>query len=320
MTRTSCRSLSWGVGSALTALCVLCPLDARAAGARRSDPSVRGALQRLAERVDGLERENRSLRQEVSTLRGQFQATTPAVSALQQQVPQADQRITAVEKKVAADAAKVADVEKKARELPYEIGFRTGYGSAPFGLPGGFDWNAYLNHRLVSQEDGIPYGDLTGEIAIGLLQGNHRPLTVTTLAGTPLEHPVKTQASEELAIVMPTLQYHMRGFRLLNPYFLAGPALAITVAQLRPLNAGQLPLPPEARKRGLPTVGTAHVFAGGVFGAGLKLGLSLLASAIDLPVLSPILERTRVGPEFRYHIIENGEDFFEYTGGIGIGW
>ncbi len=39
--------------------------------------------------------------------------------------------------------------------------------------PGGFFYGAFINDRLFTQEDGIPYGDVSGELMAGVVLGNH---------------------------------------------------------------------------------------------------------------------------------------------------
>jgi hypothetical protein len=97
-----------------------------------------------------------------------MQATAQPVATLQEQIPQLQ--------------AELSDVKVKQRSIPLEVGFRTGWSESPYGMPGGFYYAAFLNHRLLSHEDGVPGGFLAGEMLVGWTQGNHANTTANLLS------------------------------------------------------------------------------------------------------------------------------------------
>ncbi len=306
--------------------CLLFPTRARAGSSAGSDPSVKQVLRQVEQRLDTVEQENRSLREQVLELRQQVNTQAPTVSAMQQHLtqtmPQTEQRVANMEKMQEASDRQIATLTQHV-ESPFKgsgLGFRAGWSEVPFDLPGGFFWDMHLGHRLFEEQDGIPWGDINGELAIGLIEGNQEPATVTTLAGTPLQHPVNTQASATLVTVAPTVRYTLRKLEPFEPTLFAGPEVLINVFETRPLNAGQLPLPPELRQKGIPTIGSGHVFAGAVFGADLQYRLSDIASALNIPQAGRFFSKVTLGPEWQYHAMENGENFQSYSGEITIGF
>lgn len=316
--------ISW-LAATLLMGCLLIPTSARA-GSTAGDPSVKQMLRQVEQRLDTVEQENQSLRQQVLELRQQVNTQAPTVSAMQQHMtqvmPQTEQRVANIEREQEASDQQVASLKQKV-ESPFKgsaLGFRAGWSEVPFDLPGGFFWDMHLGHRLFEQRDGIPFGDINGELAIGLIQGNHEPITLSTLAGTPLAHPVNTQADVSLVTVAPTVRYTLRALEPFEPTVFAGPEILINLFEFSPLNAGQLPIPPQLSQRGIPTIGSGHVFAGAVFGADLQYRLSDIASALNIPASERFFSKITVGPEWRYHAMENGENFQSYSGEITIGF
>ena len=310
--------ISW-LAVALVVGCAFFPTRAHA-------QSTKQLLQRMEQRLDTVEQENRSLREQVLELKQQVSTQAPTVSAMQQHMtqvmPKTEQQIADMEKMQEASDQQLASL-KRQQESPFKgsgLGFRAGWSEVPFDLPGGFYWDAHLGHRLFEQKDGIPFGDINGELAIGLIQGNHESITVSTLAGTPLAHPVNTQADVSLVTIDPTVRYTLRALEPFEPTVFAGPEVLINLFEFSPLNAGQLPIPPQLRQKGIPTIGTGHVFAGGVFGADLQYRLSDVASALHIHEFSRFFSKITLGPEWRYHAMENGENFQSYSGEITIGF
>ncbi len=292
--------------------------DAYAAGAKGSSANVTQTLQRLEQRLDTVEQENRALKEQVLELK---QQVTPAVTTMQE-MPKTQARVANLEK-VMADSDKQLASLKEHTESPFKgsgLGFRAGWSEVPFDLPGGFYWDAHLGHRLFEQQDGIPFGDINGELAIGLIQGNQKEESVTTLAGTPLVHNVTTRDSATLALIAPTVRYTLRALEPFEPTLIAGPEILINVFETRPLNAGQLPLPPQLRQKGIPTIGSGHVFAGGVFGVDLQYRLSDVSEALNVHRFDRLFSKITIGPEWRYHAMENGENFNSYAGEITVGF
>jgi hypothetical protein len=326
MKRFSAMNQAWRLSAALAVLCLLYSPKVWAGSAKSADPSVKQMLRQVEQRLDTVEQENRSLREQVVELKQQVSTTAPTVSAMQQHMtqvmPRTEQRVTNIEKSIEASDQQLASLKQRT-DSPFKgsgLGFRSGWSEVPFDLPGGFYWDMHLGHRLFEERDGIPWGDINGELAIGLIQGNQKSITLTTLAGTPLQHPVNTQDSVSLVTIAPTVRYTLRRLEPFEPTVFAGPEILINLFEARPLNAGQLPLPPELRKKGIPTIGSGHVFAGGVFGANLQYRLSDIASALNIPASERFFSKITLGPEWRYHVMENGENFQSYSGEITIGF
>lgn len=277
--------------------------------ARRTKESQRELelkIEQLQEQNRALESQNRVIqeqlntqKQEIDTLMRQMQATAQPVATLQQQVPRMQQELS--------------DVAKKQRSLPFEVGFRTGYSESPYGLPGGFYYAAFLNHRLLSHEDGIPGGFLSGELLVGWTQGNHK-VTKANLV-SQLGYPGFSSWVYTLSL-QPTVQYHlepallgMKALEAFKPYVLAGPAMYINLLST-PIVVGKGTSGHDYRHY------TADPQGGGVYGAGFELGLS----ALRMPLIQGILDKSFVGAEYRFNQYGNGQGYNQYTGSVSFGW
>ncbi|HVN28107.1 MAG TPA: hypothetical protein VMT64_06455, partial [Candidatus Binataceae bacterium] len=179
-------------------------------------------------------------------------------------------------------------------------------------MPGGVFYGAYLNHRLLSPEDGIPGGFVSGELMVGWTQGNH-----ATNSGNLLSVLTSKPASAWLDTVeiQPTVQYHLDpgligypAWSAFKPYVLAGPGMWIN------LMSTQIVV-----KKG-PGSGYRHydadVQGGAVFGLGTETSLGML----HYEPIQRILNKTMVGAEWRYNQFGNGQAFQQYTGSLSFGW
>lgn len=298
--------------AAAIALSAIAP--ARAADTPRGRVASQQELQRriiqLEQQNRALEVQNRSIqeqlnnqRREIEGLARRMQGTAQPVATLQQQVPQLQQKLD--------DVAK--STERKEGSVPLEVGFRTGWSESPYGMPGGFYYGAFLNHRLLTNEDGIPGGFIAGEMLVGWTQGNHALTNanlVSQLTGTPANTWMYTLS------LQPTVQYHLdpaliglESLAAFKPYALAGPSMFINLMST-----------PLVVKKGKPGNGYRHydadVQGGGVFGLGFEIGLSIL----KLPAIQRILDKSFVGAEWRYNQYANGEGYNQYAGSISFGW
>lgn len=292
---------------------------ARATMAADGDPASRAKARRVSQqelqlRIDQLGEQNRMLeiqnrtiqeqlnaqKQEIESLMHQMQATAQPVATLQQQVPQMQQELS--------------DVAKKQRSIPLEVGFRTGWSESPYGMPGGFYYAAYLNHRLLSHEDGIPGGFLAGEMLVGWTQGNHAT-TNANLGSQAGLFPAVSTWMYTLSL-QPTVQYHlepallgMESLAAFNPYALAGPAMYINLLST-----------PIVVKHGNPGASYRHydadVQGGGVWGLGFEQGLS----ALKVAPVQRLLDKSFVGAEWRFNEYGNGQGYNQYTGSLSFGW
>jgi len=292
---------------------------ARLAIAADADPARRMTVGRVSQQelqlqINRLEQQNRTLeiqnrtiqdqlnsqKQEIDGLVRQMQATAQPVATLQQQVPQLQ--------------AELSDVATKQKSIPLEVGFRTGWSESPYGMPGGFYYAAFLNHRLMTHEDGIPGGFLAGEMLVGWTQGNHKTTTANLASELGLVPGVSTWMYT--LSLQPTVQYHLEPALLgleslaaFKPYALAGPAMYINLLST-PVVAGK-------HNSG---AGYRHYDAdpqgGGVYGLGFELGLS----ALKVPSIQRLLDKSFVGGEWRFNEYGNGQGYSQYTGSLSFGW
>ncbi len=278
----------------------------RAKAVRVSQRELELKINQLLEQNRTLESQNRAIqeqlntqKQEIDTLMHQMQATAQPVATLQQQVPQMQQELS--------------DVAKKQRSVPLEVGFRTGWSESPYGMPGGFYYAAFLNHRLLSHEDGIPGGFLSGEMLVGWTQGNSKYTTANLVS--QLGYPAFKTWMYTLSL-QPTVQYHldpalwgMESLAAFKPYALAGPAMYINLMST-PIVAG----------KSNPGAGYRHydadVQGGGVWGLGFELGLS----ALKVASIQGLLDKSFVGGEWRFNQYGNGQGYSQYTGSVSFGW
>ncbi|GEM_PF-615067 len=283
---------------------------ARAKGAIASQQELQRRIIQLEQQNRTLEIQNRAIqdqlntqKQEIEGLVRQMQATAQPVAALQQQVPQIQQQLSDVK----------SDVAKKGGSIPLEVGFRAGWSESPYGMPGGFYYGAFLNHRLLTHEDGVPGGFVAGEMLVGWTQGNHA-LTKANLV-SQLGNPAFNTWMYTLSL-QPTVQYHLqpeliglKSMEAFKPYVLAGPAMYINLLST-----------PIVVKNGNPGAGYRHydadVQGGGVFGAGFEWGLS----SLKVEQIQGLLDKSFVGAEWRYNQYGNGEGYNQYTGSVSFGW
>src|SRR5271168_921513 len=139
--------------------CLVFPTRARAGSTAGSDPSVKQMMRQVEQRLDTVEQENRSLREQVLELKQQVNTQAPTVSAMQQHLtqdmPKTEQRVANMEKMQEASDRQMASL-KLHEELPFKgsgLGFRAGWSEVPFDLPGGFYWDLHLGHRLFEERD-----------------------------------------------------------------------------------------------------------------------------------------------------------------------
>jgi hypothetical protein len=275
-----------------------------------------GASRRaLEKRLELLEQQNQMLEQQNRAIQSRLSAQKAEIDALKQQVEGSAKPVSSLQQEVPALKQRVSQIERKQSELPVEVGFRTGWGDSPYRMPGGFFWGAYLNHLLVSHEDGIPGGFLSGELMAGVIMGNHASTTANL--GSILVPTLGAQSTWlDTVEIQPTAQYHLEPALLgypelawVKPYVLAGPSMWITLMTT-----------PVVVKGNVAGSGYRHTDAnfeaGGVFGLGTELSLGRL----QVPAIQGILDHSSVGAEWRYNAMANGEGFNQYAGSIALGW
>ena len=278
------------------------------ATAHAADKASRAMEARLA----ALERQNQLLEEQNRAIQGQLSSQKSEIDALKQQLQGAVAPVASLEHEVPKLKQQVAEVKQAQVDLPLQVGFRVGWSESPYNMPGGVSYGAYLNHRLLSPEDGIPGGFVSGELMAAWIQGNH----ATTNANLVGQLTGAASSSWMYTVeIQPTVQYHLDpgliGFPRLaavKPYLLAGPAMWINLMST-----------PLVVKNG-PGKGYRHydadVQGGGVFGLGTEVSLSTLR----LEPIQRILDKTFVGAEWRHNQFGNGQEFEQYSGSIGFGW
>ncbi|MGO9453887.1 MAG: hypothetical protein ACLQDV_22970 [Candidatus Binataceae bacterium] len=303
------RRRPWGVARAVALMvAVSMPSAALAAGAKPLTPQ-----QALEMRLDLLEKQNQTLEIQNRTIQSQLSGQAAEIDALKQQLQSTVQPVANLQHEVPQLKQQFAVIEEKQYDLPFEVGFRTGWAESPYDMPGGFFYSAYLNHRLLTPEDGIPGGFVSGELSAGVILGNHASSGGNLYS--ELGHPPASTWLDTIEI-QPTVQYHLEpevlGYRSLaavKPYVLAGPGMWINLLSTPIVVTGKQP-----------ASGYRHYDAdfqgGGVFGFGTEVSLS----AVRAPAIQRILDKSSLGAEWRYNQFANGQAFQQYSGSIGFGW
>ncbi len=127
------------------------------------------------------------------------------------------------------------------------MGFRVGYSESPYGMPGGLRYSAFLNYRLLTQEDGVPFGDISGELEAGLVKGGGTA-TVNNLATILIPSLGAQKTWLDTVEIQPTVQYHLNlasagepALAQLKPYVLAGPGIWISMLSTPVVNGAKGP-------------------------------------------------------------------------------
>lgn len=277
----------------------------------------------LERKVERLEAQNRALEKETLAVENQLRLQNETINRLRQEVLTTAQPVAAMQKDVPAMQSQLADLQKSQMHT-LQVGFLAGYGESPYDMPGGFFFGAYVPHTLLTIEDGVPYGSISGELMAGVVLGNHAETTgnlasiILGIAGKPLT-PFKTW--ESTIEIQPTAHYNLdlasvglRQFENIRPYVLAGPGIWISLLTT-PVVAGHFPFKTVAPGDGYRHT-DADLQAGGVYGAGVQLSLK----GLNAPLIQGILDKTAVGAEWRFNELANGENFQQYMGSIALGF
>jgi len=278
------------------------------------------SMRALEARLELLEKRNQALADQNRAIQSQLSGQKAEIDALKQQLQGTAQPVASLQQEVPKIQRQVADIEKKQSDLPFEVGFRTGWSESPYDMPGGFFYSAYLNHRLLTAEDGIPGGFVSGELMAGVVLGNHA-VTAANLASILTATPSTVAASPasswmDTIEIQPTVQYHLDPTTLgheelawFKPYVLAGPGMWINLLSTPIVSSGKQPGENFRHY-------DADFQGGGVFGLGTEFSLS----ALKVPAIQRILDKSMVAAEWRYNQFGNGEAFQQYTGSVGFGW
>ncbi len=300
-------------GAGVAALSLLMMTVSMPASAFAADSGAKVSSSRAMEaRFEALERQNQMLEQQNRAIEGQLSAQKTEIDTLKQQLRGAAQPVASLQHEMPKLQQQVADVKLAQFDIPLQVGFRVGWSQSPYGMPGGLFYGAFLNHRLLSPEDGVPGGFVSGELIAGWTQG-----TSTASSGNLLSILTGKSAHAWLDTVQiqPTVQYHL-DFGLLGypalatfkPYVLAGPGMWINLMST-----------PIVSSHGA-GAGFRHydadVQGGGVFGIGNETSLSM----IRVERIQGILDKTFLGAEWRHNQYGNGQGYEQYIGSLAFGW
>ncbi len=304
------------MGSAALAMCG----GASAGDGGAPDPAAhkRPSVSRsVARRVERLEAANRALEGQNRMIQGQISAQTAEINRLKQALEASVRPVPALQRDLPKVEAKMAVLEKKQAEwrpTAVQVGFLTGWSEQPYDMPGGFFWGAYLRDGLLTEEDGVPGGTVSGELMAGIVMGSHVLTSGNLASALTAGHPPFESWMNTIEI-QPTAQYHLDmtavglpSWENFKPYVLAGPAIWISQMSTPVVNG---PVP-GGRYRHY----DASTQAGGVYGGGFQLSLA----GLKCPAIQGILNKTSVGAEWRYNELANGEQFQQYMGSIALGF
>ncbi len=284
------------IGRVVGFMAILAVMPALAAYAESSDNTA--STTAILQRLDTLERQNGELRAEVTQLRQQVDATSRSSQIAQTNA-----------------AGEGSQYSARSGGTPVQVALSAGWSESPYKMPGGFFYGVNLRDLLLTEEDGIPYGYVSGEMMVGAILGNH----AVTKANLTSQLGVTGDVSTWLATLelQPTVQYHADFARMglpqlsfVDPYILAGPGIWISMMST-----------PVVVKGSMAGNGFRHEDAdfqpGGVFGFGSALRLGKL---FDVPAAQGLLDKSTVGAEWRFNTLANGQGFSQYTGSIAFGF
>lgn len=300
---------------------VLMPLPARSADptpASSESSSGRVARQlQLIERQQSeleahyreLEQEKHSVERELEQQRSEVEQLKQELGATSQKAESAQREAQTVSARVETDARKFSLVEKSfSQYLPSipvaEFGFRQGYSGFPFGQRnGGFVYGGYMSFHLLDQRDGLPFGNLDGDVMIGVANSGVDSVPNTNLFGQKQVLNVR----QTMWPVWFSVKYFLDlwkpyGFR---PYVDGGPMILADFITSSPLVVGQVPSGSGLKKRGIPVVGGGNLYEGLAGGAGIEK--SFAGTGI------PIVDRLTVGFDYKISYIPTGDSWNMFT-------
>jgi hypothetical protein len=282
--------------------------------AKANSTGVRN-LAGLEKKIEQPEEANRLLAAENHTIQKDLAEQEAKIVALQQQLQASAVPVRELQEEMPLVRHQVATMEKNREHLPVSVGFRTGWAESPYDMPGGFFYGAFLNHRLLTQSDGIPHGEISGELMVGAIFGNHAMTNANLASQLGVVGPNSSWLTT--VEIEPTVQYHLdlssvglASLEAIKPYVLAGPGMWISLMST-----------PVHVSKSVPGNGFRHsdadVQPGGVYGLGFDVQLGKLVS---IPAIEGVLDKTAFGAEWRYNTMANGEQFQQYTGSLTFGW
>jgi hypothetical protein len=297
-------------GLLLSVLCsIMMPAVSVASAAEGSAAPEAAAATSLAARVDRIEAQLTQVQAEVAQLKSEKQAVQADLDSQKQEAASLKAQLAQAAKAPPAAQAKstqvAADDSRDPAPPSTQWGTRLGWQGFPFGQEGGgFYYGFFLDHRLVSQAEGIPFGDFDVEVALGIARSGSDHLIVTS---DVLGGPVKSEFRQTILSIEPGLKYYFNRWAPsgVRPYIVGGPGVWADIVGTPPLFIGENPPAKELAARKLPVDGSADVFEGVHGGAGLALSLARTQL--------PIIENMNLGFDYRYVAWTTGQRFSTYA-------
>jgi hypothetical protein len=265
----------------------------------------------LSQRVDRLEAQLKEVENQMAELQREKQAVQQDLDHQKQEAAATAQPMTASYRYRGPQARGNSDLPSSFSPPGTLWGARVGYQDFPFRQQqGGFYYGFFVDHRLFSEEEGIPGGDLSTEITVGIGRSGVDRIGDES---TVLLEKAQINYRQTMLSGWIGMKYHLNywapyGFR---PYVVAGPGIWGDVAESPPLFIGQS-LPSTAlSSRNLPVVASADLFEGGQGGAGFEFSLARTRL--------PIIERANIGFDYRYSAWTTGERFGTYSFSLSAG-
>jgi hypothetical protein len=258
-------------------------------------------LNRLESRMTELESQVATLKRENIEAQQSLKNQQAANAALKSQL--ARQPDYSKVQPVQDDPAAAGD-DRKHRDLISNWGVRAGYQGFPFGQKeGGFFYGLFVDSPLIHHEDGMPGGDLDLEVGGGVAFSGSDQVTVrSAVVGAR----TNVEFRQRMVSIWPGLKYSFDFWQNygLSPYLTAGPGVWVDIIETPPLVGGlQFPTK-QLNARKLPVIAGASLFEGAQGGAGFDF---------KLPTENPILERMKVGFDYRYSAWTTGQRFNTYS-------
>jgi cell division protein FtsB len=260
------------------------------------DPvSVSARLDRLEARLQSVEAEVTKLRQEKQALE----------AALENQT-----RETASMARKSAESIPATDRRPEVAIPSTHWGARIGYQGFPYGQrEGGVMYGVFLDHRLLAESDGVPFGDLDTEIGVNVARSGIDHLR--TFSQVQLQQ-VRIEYRQVMLSGWLGLKYYFDRWAPLGvrPYLTGGPGIWGDVIESPPFVIGQTPISGKLALRKLPIDAAASIYEGAQGGAGLEY--SLARTRI------PIIERLHLAFDYRYSAWTTGQRFSSYSLGVSL--
>jgi hypothetical protein len=278
-------------------------------GANDSSATSAVSNANLIERLDRLETRMTDLESQLTTLRREKTAVQENLRHQQEVAAQLKaQRAHQTESVAVQPLASASADPSEDRPRPALVdswGVRTGYQGFPFGQKeGGFYYGIFVDHQLLSQEEGMPGGDVDLEVGAGVGTSGDDQVTVRS---SVVGRPVNVDFRQRMISIWPGAKYGLNLWKSYGfvPYVTAGPGIWVDIIETPPLTGG-LQFPTKAlAERKVPEIASASLFQGAQGGAGFEYSLAGFKSEI--------FQRMKIGFDYRYSAWTTGQRFNTYS-------